>query len=80
MSRATLTSKGQITLPVAIREQYKLENGDMLQFIPAGDEELRVRVVRRHPAAELAGLLGGGKPYLGSPEAEREAAAKARSR
>lgn len=80
MSRATLTSKGQITLPVAIREQYKLENGDMLQFFPAGEEELRVKVVRRHLAAELAGLLSNDKAYLGSSEAERKAAAKAHKR
>ena len=77
MSRSTITSKGQVTLPVAIREQYGLESGDVLHFLPAGENELRVKVVRQHRADELAGLLGGGKPYLGSPEAEMAAAARA---
>lgn len=33
MRRAKLTSKGQITVPKAIREYLKLHTGDQLQFI-----------------------------------------------
>lgn len=33
MRQATVTSKGQITLPKAIRDYLKLHTGDQLQFI-----------------------------------------------
>jgi len=33
MSIATLTSKGQITLPKEIREQLKLKPGDRVEFL-----------------------------------------------
>ena len=33
MRRAKLTSKGQITVPKAIRDYLKLKTGDQLQFI-----------------------------------------------
>ena len=32
MSRVTLTSKGQITLPKALRERLRLEKGDRVDF------------------------------------------------
>lgn len=41
MEVATMTSKGQITIPVAVRKQLKLEQGDKVVFIeddhPNGD-------------------------------------------
>ena len=33
MHMATMTSKGQITVPVAVREKLKLEQGDKVVFI-----------------------------------------------
>ena len=33
MYMATMTSKGQITVPVAVREKLKLEQGDKVVFI-----------------------------------------------
>ncbi|MBX3690243.1 AbrB/MazE/SpoVT family DNA-binding domain-containing protein [Dokdonella sp.] len=33
MSTATLTSKGQITIPVAIREALKVSTGDRVEFV-----------------------------------------------
>ena len=43
MSRTTLTSKGQITLPKDIRQKLELEAGDQIDFIimPDGDVFLR---------------------------------------
>ena len=33
MSQATLTTKGQVTIPKAVREQLDLEAGDQIDFI-----------------------------------------------
>jgi len=36
MPQATLTSKGQITIPAAVRHQYNLRAGDLIDFAPNG--------------------------------------------
>jgi AbrB family looped-hinge helix DNA binding protein len=42
MSTATLTSKGQITLPKEVREHFKLSEGDRIDFIVEDDGKVRV--------------------------------------
>ena len=51
----TLTSKGQLTLPKAIRDELKLDAGAKLDFIVDKDGTLRVRPLR--PLSSLFGLL-----------------------
>lgn len=43
MSRATITSKGQITLPKEVRDHFHLQEGDRVEFLiePEGRVELR---------------------------------------
>lgn len=53
---ATITSKGQITLPKEIREQLGLVVGSKLDFSIEADGSLRVRPLHRG-AADLFGLL-----------------------
>lgn len=53
---ATVTSKGQITLPKEIRDQLGLVVGSKLDFSIEADGSLRVRPLRRG-AADLFGLL-----------------------
>jgi len=53
---ATITSKGQLTLPKAIRDQLGLGAGGKLDFIIEADGSLRVRPLRRG-AAGLFGML-----------------------
>jgi AbrB family looped-hinge helix DNA binding protein len=45
MPRATMTSKGQVTVPAEIRRALRLEPGDSLQFtlLPDGTALLRAR-------------------------------------
>jgi antitoxin PrlF len=71
--KTTITSKGQVTIPVAIREAFGLKNGDVLEFIEDGNE-IRVRPLRRERASNLRGLIQTKVPHAG-PEAEREAVA-----
>ncbi|HUP92737.1 MAG TPA: AbrB/MazE/SpoVT family DNA-binding domain-containing protein [Solimonas sp.] len=53
---ATVTDKGQLTVPKAIRDQFGIEPGSKLDFEPLPDGTLRVRVLSRG-AAGLFGLL-----------------------
>lgn len=53
---ATLTSKGQLTLPKAIREQLDLSPGDRLDFVLLDNGVLEV-VPLKQPAAKLRGIL-----------------------
>lgn len=57
---STLTSKGQITLPIAIRRRLGLKQGDRLEFCVEGNRTL-LRPVRNseNPFAAYAGALGG---------------------
>lgn len=72
MDKATVTGKGQVTLPRQIRERLKIEVGDKLLF-DVKDGELRVRVVHGRGVSELFAALPGVEAYAGD-EAERETA------
>lgn len=53
--KATLTSKGQVTIPLAIREALGLSTGMQLLFELAGGE-LRVRAISKKTWPELWSL------------------------
>ena len=63
MPSATLTSKGQITLPKKVREQLKVQTGDTIEFVIGGDGEIRVKAGQTDVTA-LRGFLHrpGRKP------------------
>ena len=48
---ATLTSKGQVTLPAPIRSTLKLAAGSLLDFVLQDDGSIRVVPVSRDPLA-----------------------------
>ncbi|WP_421857372.1 AbrB/MazE/SpoVT family DNA-binding domain-containing protein [Oricola sp.] len=53
---ATITSKGQLTVPKSVRDRLKLKAGDRVEFIEIdGKTVIRARNLR---AADLAGVLG----------------------
>jgi AbrB family looped-hinge helix DNA binding protein len=56
MPTATLTSKGQITLPKAIRQRLRVHTGDAIEFTIGADGEIRVRAGNVDVSA-LRGLL-----------------------
>ena len=56
MPDSTLTSKGQITIPKAVREALRLEVGDKVYFDLREDGTVRL-VARNAPVESLFGLL-----------------------
>jgi len=57
MSEATLTSKGQVTIPKAVREKLKLQTGDRIDFVDTEKGIILVPVTRDLRA--LRGILKG---------------------
>ena len=56
MSEATVTSKGQITLPKDIRDRLGLKHGDRVRFIVEDDGRVRLLPAKRD-VSELFGIL-----------------------
>ncbi len=73
MSEATVTSKGQITIPKAVRERLQLEPGDIVTF-DVRDDGTVILVARNEPLERLVGMLktprtsGGRRPALSVEE------------
>ncbi len=79
MPTATLTSKGQTTIPREVREFLKVKSGDKLEFkINEGDKSVSLKAVNLH-VSDLKGILkrDGMKPYNA---AERKLALRTRAR
>jgi AbrB family looped-hinge helix DNA binding protein len=53
---ATLTTKGQVTLPKELRDALGLQPGDKLDFVLHDDHLLEV-IPMKQPARKLRGLL-----------------------
>lgn len=47
MALATITSKGQITIPKAVREKLMLGTGDKIEFVFTNDREALMRPVSK---------------------------------
>ena len=56
MSDATVTSKGQVTIPADVRRVSNLQPGDVLSFTPMPDGTVLLRAKTRR-LDEVAGLL-----------------------
>lgn len=72
MLRARLTSKGQITIPVAVRRKLNLQPGDELVFDLGADGEIKVRALKRKRLTELYASLPVQRPYPGKKEVREE--------
>lgn len=77
VARARVTSKGQVTLPVAVRRELQIAEGDDLEFetTPGG---VTLRVVHRRTLASYLGAIPVAT-VLPDHAAERKAAAKKRA-
>jgi antitoxin PrlF len=56
MPTATLTTKGQVTIPKEVREHLGVDTGDRLSFVVQEDGTVIVKPITRH-VRELGGLL-----------------------
>jgi AbrB family looped-hinge helix DNA binding protein len=77
---ATLTSKGQITLPHAIRTALKLDAGAQLDFALQSDGSVRVVPVVRDPLAIGAVLPPPRRRNVSADEIRTAVVAKAAAR
>ncbi len=56
MGGSTVTSKGQVTLPAALREKFAIQAGDLVEFFEGYDGTLKMRI-RAQRAAAIVGTL-----------------------
>jgi AbrB family looped-hinge helix DNA binding protein len=63
MIKSTMSSKGQLTVPIELREKLGLEAGTVVQFeLRDGAIWMRKGTQAHHPVDELFGRLHLGKP------------------
>jgi AbrB family looped-hinge helix DNA binding protein len=67
---ATITSKGQITLPAQHRKAWGLKPGDQIAFDPPGGESVRIEPRRKRSIFERIDELK--LPPLGRPLTEED--------
>lgn len=80
MTTATLTSKGQITIPAAVREALGIGAGDRVEFVEVGPGRYEFIAATR-PVSALKGMFGKARKTVSIDEmnaviARRGAAAK----
>jgi AbrB family looped-hinge helix DNA binding protein len=75
MPTATVTSKGQVTLPRRVREALRIRPGDRIDFVLAENGEVRVRA-GEVDVSELRGLLRRAGRKAVTLEAMEEAIAR----
>lgn len=64
ITTAKITSKGQLTVPQAVREFLSIRKGDTIMFIPDGKRIVIERLPQRVPSRQVFGRLHrpGAKP------------------
>ena len=67
MPTATLTSKGQITIPVSVRNRLDLRPGDQVDFWEDGGSTLRI-TPRKRSIDDLFGMVRGAAVSLSIEE------------
>ena len=61
---ATVTTKGQITIPKAIRQSLGIKEKDQVLFVVEGEHAI-MKPLHHRPLSELYGALPATKPYPG---------------
>ena len=61
---ATVTAKGQITIPKAIRQKLGIQEKDQVLFVVEGEHAI-IKPLHHRPLSELYGTLPATKTYPG---------------
>ncbi len=74
MTTATLTSKGQITIPIAVRNELQLASGDRVEFVQIAPGRYEM-IANTADVTDLKGMFGVVKKSV-SIESMNQAIAK----
>lgn len=61
MTTATVTSKGQITIPAAVRAELKISPGDRIEFVKISDCRFEV-IAATQDITQIKGLIKAKHP------------------
>ncbi len=75
MTTATLTSKGQVTIPKQVRELLHLHSGDRIEFLVHGNAEALLKPITR-TVSDVFGCLHDSNQKAVSVEEMNEAIAQ----
>jgi AbrB family looped-hinge helix DNA binding protein len=74
MTKTTISSKGQIAIPKALRERLNLKAGTEISIDVQGEAMVMKRLVRNHPDwRTMRGMLRGGGDLLSDLTTDRAA-------
>ena len=79
MATATLTSKGQVTIPKAVRESLHLHTGDRIEFVVHGPGEASVKPITKTVDEVFGKLHDPDQPALTVEGMDAAIAARMRS-
>ncbi len=80
MVTATITSKGQITIPKAVRESMRLHCGDRVEFVVHGHDKAVLRPITRSVDEVFGRLHSPTQPHRSVEEMKAAVAERMRSR
>lgn len=78
MSTATVTSKGQITIPAKVRDALQVSVGDRIEFVEVGPGRYEFIAATRS-ASKLKGMFGAPTRVVSIDEMNAAIAARAAS-
>lgn len=61
MMTTKLSEKGQIVIPVELRNRYGIKPGDQIELMDIGGEIVVIPIVVKSPIDEARGMLRGGR-------------------
>ena len=75
MTTATITSKGQITIPATVRQALNVDAGDRVEFIPLEPGQY-LFVAANRSVTELKGMFGKAKRVVSVEEMNQAIASR----